>query len=179
MKLKPVTLENLELVRQWRNECLETLRTPYPLTEEQQKEFYASLISRASPHRYYELWDDGRFVGLGGITYIQWENRCGEISLIIDPTLRGTGNGRRAVEELYRHAFYELNLNMVFGECYECNSACAFWLNLTTKYGGYATHLKQRKFWQGIYWDSLYFSVTKEQYEKFIHETGTPVPAGV
>ena len=168
MKLKPVTKENLELVRQWRNDCLEALRTPYPLTKEQQEDFYVSLSSRESPHRYYELWHDGKFIGLGGITYIQWENRCGEISLILAPDCRGRGLGRDAVSLLLQNAFHELNLNMVFGECYQCNLAYAFWFDLMADYDGYTTILYHRKYWQGKYWNSLYFSVTKAQYEKSI-----------
>jgi RimJ/RimL family protein N-acetyltransferase len=131
MKLRPPTKENLELVRQWRNECMETLST-----------------------------------------YIQWENRCGEISLILAPDARGRGIGRRAVAELYRTAFHELNLNMVFGECYYCSSAVNWWEDLTIYYSGNATHLADRKYYGGEYWDSLYFSVTKAQYEKSIQQTG-------
>jgi RimJ/RimL family protein N-acetyltransferase len=165
MKLKPPTKENLELVRQWRNECMETLRTPFMLTQEQQEDFYVTLCSRASPHRYYELWHDGSFIGLGGITHIQWENRCGEISLILAPDSRGIGLGRRAVAELYRTAFNELNLNMVFGEVYGCNTAWTFWIQSTDSYGGYQTDLPARKYWRGSYCGSTYFSVTKAQYE--------------
>ena len=172
MKLKPVTRENLESVRQWRNECLETLRTPYMLTEKHQEDFYDSLCSRTSVHRYLELWHDGQFIGLGGITYIQWENRCGEISLILAPDSRGRGLGRDAVAELYRVAFNELNLNMVFGECYRCNDAWEFWSVLNDEYVGNQCILKDRKYWEGQYHDSLYFSVTKEQYEKSIQQAG-------
>jgi RimJ/RimL family protein N-acetyltransferase len=172
MKLKPPTKENLELVRQWRNECMETLRTPYMLTEQQQEDFYDSLCSRTSPHRYYELWSDGRFVGLGGITYIQWENRCGEISLILAPDARGCGLGRRAVSELYRTAFNELNLNMVFGEVYDCNKAVPFWEKQCRRYNGYITDMPDRKYWNGNYHWSRYFSVTKEKYEKSIQQAG-------
>jgi RimJ/RimL family protein N-acetyltransferase len=142
------------------------------LTEQQQEDFYDTLCARTSVHRYYELWDDGQFVGLGGITYIQWENRCGEISLILAPDARGRGLGRTAVAELYRTAFNELNLNMVFGECYCCNKAEKWWHALVYNYKGFAKHLPQRKYWNGRYWDSLYFSVTKEQYEKSIQQAG-------
>jgi RimJ/RimL family protein N-acetyltransferase len=151
---------------------METLRTPYMLTQQQQEDFYDSLCTGTSPHRYYELWDDGQFVGLGGITYIQWENRCGEISLILAPDARGRGIGRRAVAELYRTAFNELNLNMVFGECYYCNSSYNFWEKNTVEHCGHMTYLPQRKYWNGKYAHSLYFSVTKEQYEKTL-QSGT------
>ena len=172
MKLKPPTKENLELVRQWRNECLESLRTPFMLTEKQQEDFYDTLCSRTCVHRYYELWHDGKFIGLGGITYIQWENRCGEISLILAPDVRGRGLGKLAVAELYEKAFDELNLNMMVGVCYQSNGAYGFWKKETDEWGGYCTILKQRKYWSGFYWDSLYFSVTKEQYEKSIQQAG-------
>jgi len=179
MKLKPVTKENLETVRLWRNECMESLRTPHMLTEKQQEDFYDTLCSRTCVHRYYELWHDGQFIGLGGITYIQWENRCGEISLILAPDARGRGLGKIAVAELYRTAFDELNLNMVFGECYKCNPSYKFWEETTLNYWGTDTTLQQRKYWNGIYYDSLYFSVTKVLYEKSIQQTGDQVSAGV
>jgi RimJ/RimL family protein N-acetyltransferase len=179
MKLKPVTRENLELVRQWRNECMESLRTPYMLTEQQQGGFYHELSSGCSSHRYYELHSDGSFVGLGGLTYIQWENRCAEISLILSPSFRRRKLGQRAVLELYRTAFNELNLNMVFGECYQSNNAYGFWEKDTKRYGGDVAILRQRKYWAGCYWDSLYFSVTKAQYEKSIQQTGASVPTGL
>ena len=168
MKLRPPTRENLEKVRLWRNDLMESLRTPFMMTKEQQEDFYDTISSGTSVHRYYELWDNGEFVGLGGITYIQWENRCGEISLILSPDSRGKGIGRNAVAELYRTAFNELNLNMVFGECYSCNRAMAFWINTTRQYNGNETVLWDRKYWNGKYYDSIYFSVTKEQYEKSI-----------
>ena len=144
------------------------------LMKEHQEDFYDSLLSRTSNHRYFELWHNREFVGLGGVTNIQWENRIGEISLLIVPGLRGTGIGKEAVAELYRHAFYELNLNCVYGECYDSNPiARDFWYDLiTTEYQGDITTLTHRKYWDGKYHNSLYFSVTKAQYEKFIQQTG-------
>ena len=77
-----------------------------------------------------------------------------------------------AVVELYRTAFDELNLNMVFGECYTCNDAFKFWMCIAIKNGGVLTYLQDRKYWNGKYYNSLYFSVTKDQYEKSIQQAG-------
>jgi len=165
MNLRAVTPENLELVRRWRNDAMATLRTTHRLTEQEQEAFYDSLPR--SNHRYYDIWD-GRFIGVGGITHIQWENRIGEISLILDPQLRGTGLGKKAAYALLDHAFGELNLKTVIGECYFCNTAVEFWRSLARAFNGFETTLPNRKYYGGRYWDSYYFSIDQEAYEKFI-----------
>ena len=183
MKLEPLTLQQCQQVRLWRNECLETLRTPYPLTEEQQEAFYRDVVcDRNSPHRYFAIIDEVAknageeiarrkakalsieslgFLGMGGLTHIQWENRIGEISLIIDPERRGKGDGKKAVDLLLDQAFNYLNLKTVFGECYKSNPAWRFWQKLNN---AYLTDLPKRKYFDGKYWDSLYFSIDKESY---------------
>ena len=173
MKLEALTLDQCQKVRLWRNECLETLKTPYALTEQQQVEFYRDVVcNRNSPHRYFAIArtvDDpiqgvvpeSGFIGMGGITNIQWENRIGEISLIIDPERRDKGDGQKATDLLLDQAFNYLNLNTVFGECYKSNPAWTFWQMLSN---ADITDLPNRKYWQGEYYDSLYFSINKEDF---------------
>jgi len=98
-------------------------------------------------------------MGMGGITNIQWENKLGEISLIINPTLQGKGYGIEAVDMLLHEAFDNLGLKTVFGECYYCNEAVEFWLKIADKYKGSTAVLPNRKLWQGKFYDSLYFSI--------------------
>ncbi|KKN40732.1 hypothetical protein LCGC14_0730400 [marine sediment metagenome] len=182
MKLEALTLDQCQTVRIWRNDCLETLRTPYPLTEEQQEAFYRDVVcNRNSQHRYFAIVDDSYvvskedstvkeyyFFGMGGITNIQWENRIGEISLILHQEQRGQGIGIKAVDLLLDQAFNYLNLHTVFGECYRCNPAWEFWQKVTGKYCGFAKtgylDLPNRKYWQGEYYDSLCFSIDKEDF---------------
>jgi RimJ/RimL family protein N-acetyltransferase len=173
MKLEALTLDQCQKVRLWRNEALETLRTPYPLTVSQQGTFYRDVVcDRNSPHRYWAIVrtvdnpiqgvvSESDFIGMGGITNIQWENRIGEISLIIDPARRGKGEGGKAVDLLLGNAFNCLNLQTVFGECYKSNPAWGFWQKLNN---AYLTDLPKRKYFDGKYWDSLYFSIDKEDY---------------
>ena len=103
-------------------------------------------------------------MAFGGLTYIQWENRLAEISLIVDPDLVKQGIGSDAVEMLLDEAFNKMNLKTVFGECYKSNSAHEFWFRLTQKYEGYTTILPNRKYWNGEYSDSLFFSIDAETY---------------
>lgn len=183
MRLNVLTEKQCQQVRIWRNEALETLRTPYPLTASQQGTFYYDVVCNPdSPHRYFAIVDETHvvsnedstvkeyyFFGMGGITNIQWENRIGEISLILHPEQRGQGIGIKAVDLLLDQAFNCLNLQTVFGECYMCNDAWRFWQEITTKHRGKKQTtinltLPNRKYWQGKYYSSLYFSIDKEDF---------------
>lgn len=173
MKLEPLTMEQCEQVRIWRNNEMEVWRTPFMLTKEMQRDFYERCCDRNSPHRYWAICTgsgEDKFLGMGDITYIQWENRIGEITLIIDPKQRKNSIGEKAVELLLDQAFNHLNLQTVFGEAYMCNPWWRFWQKITAKYADkvktttYHTTLPCRKYWQGTYYSSLYFSIDKDDF---------------
>ena len=164
LHLLPLSRENCQKVREWRNEGRESLRTPVMLTAEMQSTFFDEVAwDRQSANRYWEIlnsdWhEDGDLIGQCGLTDIQWENRLAEISLIIDPRLRGKGYGKEAVRLICEEGFRRMGLKTIFGEAYKCNSAWKFWDNITTEFRGYATTLPDRKFWNEEWYDSLYFS---------------------
>lgn len=178
MKLEPLTQEQCETVRKWRNAEMEVWRTPFMLTREMQIDFYKNIVcNRDSNHRYWAIVrtieDDIKgivpetgFIGMGGTTYIQWENRIGEITLIIDPERRGSGEGVKAVDLLLDQAFNHLNLQTVFGECYECNPASGFWEKIIEKYDGVNILLPKRKYYANEYWRSIYFSIDKADFNE-------------
>ena len=183
MKLEPLSLQDVETIRYWRNQEMECWRTSFMLTKEMQEDFYKRCCDRNSNHRYWAIVDDSGqeigknfpLLGMGGITYISWENSIGEITLIIDPEKRKDGIGEKAVDLLLDQAFNYLNLQTVFGECYWPNIALNFWVKITDKYsieGERTKHLvlPNRKYWQGIYHDSLYFSIDKDDFNK-IHNS--------
>lgn len=164
MNLSAPTKYNLEQVRRWRNEDISGYRTPYYLTPDMQERFYDDVIcDRNSPHRYWAIIDGG-FIGMGGLTNIQWENGIAEISLIIDPEKRSEGTGEKAVDLILREGFNRLGLKTIYGECYQNNPAFLFWRKNASKYGGFYTVLPNRKFWDGKYWGSLYFSIDREKF---------------
>jgi len=166
MKLKPLTREDCEVARHWRNECLATLRTPYFITEEMQSTFYDDVIcSRNSPHRYWGISEDKTLIAMCGITDVAFENSIGEISLIVNPDYKRKGYGEKAVDLLLNKAFNQMGLKTVFGEVYCSNeSGVKFWSNVCDKYEGYKTLLLDRKFWEGKFHDSIYFSINKENF---------------
>jgi RimJ/RimL family protein N-acetyltransferase len=162
MNLRALELSDMEYIRQWRNQCLDTLRTPFPLTKEQQEDWYRNEIcNRQSRSRFWAITENGSLIGYGGIENIQWENSIGEISLLINPKYQGQGYGKQAAVEIITQAFNRLNLHTVFGEVYVTNPAMGFWVAITDAYKGYKTLLPNRKYLDGKHWDSLYFSVSK------------------
>lgn len=155
MKLVPLTKRTAIDCVAWRNECLEALRTPFALTEEQQAIWWDKLQDRDSPHRYFQD-EKGRVVC--GLTNIDWTNRNAEISLIVEKRRRGLGIGGQAFREILEIAAAQYNLHMVYGECYHCNSAYKFWQKLIPD----GVWLPHRKYWNGKYHDSYYFWVIND-----------------
>lgn len=175
MILRALSIEDMEPIRKWRNSSLHTLRTPFELTAEQQEEWYRNEIcNRNSRSRFYavcaemithnpiESIETTELVGYGGIENIQWENRIGEISLLINPTYRGHGVGTSAAVSIINRAFNDLNLHTVYAECYENNQAIAFWRKVYNAFGGTEAYLPNRKYHAGKYYGSVYFSASRE-----------------
>jgi RimJ/RimL family protein N-acetyltransferase len=159
LELRPPTIKDVEQVRLWRNEILNTLRTPYPLTEKMQGDFYEKVIcNRASNHYYWSVYNKD-LIGFGGLTNIEWENGLAEISLILSAGNRGQGHGLSAVQLIIDEGFGNMGLRTIYGECYQCNPAIEFWRKVTKYYGGYYTMIPRRKMWQCQLYDALHFSI--------------------
>ena len=160
MQLKAPSRKDVEQVRRWRNEALNTLRTPFRLTEEMQARFYEDAIcNRQSNSRWWSFYEAGALVAFGGLTDIEWENGLAEISLIVRPDVQRSGYGRKAVSMIMAEGFGNMGLNTICGECYECNPAIEFWRKITEEGGGYCTMIPRRKLWQGQLYDALHFSI--------------------
>ena len=171
--MRALSLEDMEPIRRWRNDALPILRTPYPLTKEQQEAWYRDEIcNRNSRSRFYAIEADffvhnpiestkfTELVGYGGIENIQWESRIGEISLLIDPKHRGKGYGYTAACDIINEAYDILNLYTIYAECYANNRAVDFWAKVFTQYGGTSVTLPNRKYHDGKFYDSVYFSAS-------------------
>ncbi|MFH1761121.1 MAG: GNAT family N-acetyltransferase [bacterium] len=168
MKLKELNGENVEQVRQWRNQCLETLRTPFLLTKDMQQRFYEEdVCNRNSRNRWWGIHVNNGFIGQMGLINIELENRRAEISIMINPEYQYKGYGTKAVELLLEQGFMHMNLENIWGEVYTCNiNGMVFWERLVKKYNGNDAFLKNTKYYNGRYWNSLWFNIAREDYIK-------------
>jgi hypothetical protein len=124
-------------------------------------------VSHEKPCTHWAIYDNNEFIGQGEISNIIPEYGIGEIGLIIDPKKRGKGRGREAVYNILRIGFLELNLYTIFGEVYHCNAARTFWESIYKDMGGTMTILPCRKHWRSQYYDSTYFSISRDQFVRF------------
>ena len=83
MNLKPLTLENLEEVREWRNMNVSILRNSTLLTKEMQQNFYYDVVNnkKNTTSRHFAFQVNGMFVGMGSLVNIDWENSLAEIGI--------------------------------------------------------------------------------------------------
>lgn len=181
MILDLLTLEDCELVRRWRNQCLETLRTPYRLSKEQQACFYHDQTYNKLSARYWAIREDIKvvhpdviddlngieLVGMGGLQNIEWENSRAEISLIIDPIYWGKGFGQKAVDLVLDKGFNYMGLMNVWGEVYNTNERSReFWLKIIKKYEGFKTLHPHIKLWNGLYHSAWWFQINRNEFNK-------------
>lgn len=169
MEFRELTMADCEQIRQWRNQCLYALRTPFSLTKEMQEEFYKNTIcNRNSRARFWGVWIKDKvsatFIGMVGLENIEWENSCAEISIILNPDIRGRGFGMKTIDMLLDKGFNQLGFKTIYGECYQCNDFLKFWEKVINKYKGSISYLPNRKLWDGVYYNSVYFSIDKEEY---------------
>ena len=172
MELAELTKEQCEIVRQWRNQDISIYKTSFLLTKEMQEKFYEDVIcNRNSDCRFWGVHNDCgdlqpekeclHFVGMVGLTSISLENRNAELSIVIDRGLRKQSLGEKALNLLLGKGFNELNLDNIYGECYWSNSAIKFWNKMILKYNAKEVTLPARKYWDGLYYNSLYFTFNK------------------
>ena len=170
MRLEALTRNNCELVRQWRNLDITAYRTPYMMTEEMQSSFYDDVIcNRNSDSRYFAVIDEAvnkgseqEFVAMVGLVTISPENRSAELSIVVRPEHRLKGIGTKALKLLLQHGFMSMNLEHIYGECYECSPSFSWWIKIikADKFMTYST-LPCRKFHNGMYHNSIYFDFNR------------------
>lgn len=165
MIIKVPSIEDLEQVRLWRIECLESLRTPFMLSRESQLAYYNEVVcQRDAKSRMWSFYSTSGniLIAFGGIENIEWENRLGEISLIVRPKRQRQGIGTEALEYILKAGFSRLNLENLYAEVYHCNPAIEFWRRAGIKYRAKTATLPNRKYWDGHYYHSLYINFNRE-----------------
>lgn len=145
--------EDMPTLLAWRNLTPEAWRDPIPTTITRQYEWFDTMVSHSL--WWAGVYDDesGAFLAQTQLYPIDWQNRYGEIGLIVDPNLRGRGIGEEIVEKTLTYGFRDLGLNMIYGEAYLSNKAWQFWDKICPD----KVVMPQRKYWKGGFYNSLYF----------------------
>lgn len=99
-------------------------------------------------------------VGVAGLTSIDHHNQHAEFSLYICPDQHKRGYGKEALRLLFLHGFDTLNLKTIWGETFYNNPAQLMFEAIGMKKEGV---LRNRYFKDGKHWDSIMYSITKEE----------------
>ena len=165
MELQELRHDQMATIKNWRNANLAGMRTSHLITYEMQLDFYQYIIcDRSSKHRYWAINYKGVLNGMGGITYISWENSQGELSIILSPQLEDEDGFQqlvfdKAIRMLLDKGFLELNLRFVAAEVYDCNPYRSYWNKLASLWNPQKPSISTltcRKYWDGQYYDSQY-----------------------
>jgi len=87
--LEAVQPEQIEKIRQWRNDQMDILRQSKPISKEEQIQYYENYVwpemDKNKPDKIlFSLKSNGELIGYGGLVNISWEHLRGEMSFLLD-----------------------------------------------------------------------------------------------
>lgn len=156
---------------EWRNDPLifKTCRQ-YTLLDNKSHDRWLENIN--SPDKkmfsiFLQLNHDGiyvnEYIGVCGLTNINYQSRHAEISLYIIPKYQGNGYAKETLYTLCKHGFEDFNLNKIWGECFNNNLKS---LLLFKKLGFVASsgHI-QHYFRNGTYIDTTFMTLLQKDWK--------------
>jgi len=165
--LRAIEWDDLPALLRWRNtpDFRKHFREYRELSPDQQEEWYRQLQEDRSTQMFTIMGlAGGLTLGCCGLTYINWVARSAEISLYIgfDGLYLDDHYGPDAWQTLMRYGFDELGMNKLWVEAYEFDTKRIF---LCDSFGFHRDGcLRQHTFKAGGYWDSLIFSLLREEW---------------
>lgn len=121
--LRPLTADDLELVRTWRNSAAvaQYMYTDAPVSAEQQQAWFARIRQDASKE-YWLIWHQNRPVGVANLYALNPEARsCYWAFYLGDENLRGSGIGAKVEMAILDYVFEERKLNKLLCEVFVSN----------------------------------------------------------
>jgi RimJ/RimL family protein N-acetyltransferase len=88
--LESIRAEDIENIRNWRNDQLDVLRQDKIITEEEQIKYFKEhiwpeTIKNEPPHILFSYFRKDVLIGYGGLVHISWKDLRAEISFLINP----------------------------------------------------------------------------------------------
>lgn len=164
--LRAIEKEDLSLLRDWRNISAfrRNFREYRELSMVNQENWFARL--NASPNDFMFMivrLEDNKPIGACGLLYTNWIIRSADFSFYIghdEAYIDSIGYADESAKLLIEYGFKNLNLNKIWMELYEFDSAkLDFFLNrFSFKKDG---KLRDNCYEDGRYWDSYIISLTR------------------
>ena len=122
-KLKLLEVEDLELVRRWRNDSRvgRFMLTETFTTRQQQLSWYINCIQNNAAVFYWMLIFDNNKIGVANLTGIDYINRHADFAFYLDPDKSGYGFGALAEYAILEHGFTKLRLHKLCAQVVDFN----------------------------------------------------------
>jgi RimJ/RimL family protein N-acetyltransferase len=103
------------------------------------------------------------FLGVCGLTDIDRHNRNAEFSLYIFEEWQRKGYASKSLKTLFNHGFWNLGLNMIWGESFEQNPARKLFKDIGMTEDG---KKRQAYYKHGEFIDSYFYTLTMAEWDK-------------
>lgn len=177
--LEEICRESIEQMRKWRNDpsMRKYFREWKDITPDKQEKWYSEMGNNSNAkHIYFQIMaKDGlsnsdeasiknrRLIGCCGLLNTDWRLRSSELSIYINPAEQGTGKGKETLNLLMDYGFSEMNLNKIWGECYDNNNAIELYKKVGFVVEGI---IRDSYFHGGKYGNSYIFSILEKEWRK-------------
>jgi len=167
IQLKQIEEDDLAKFRDWRNSpyVRNYVREYRPLNMENQKQWFKSLTNDKS-NIEFTIKDlaENKTIGLCGLTYINWKEGHGEITIYIgNGEWQGRGCAGEALDLLLQYGFMELRLHRICAIIYSYNELS---IRLFERHGfRYEGKHREARFWNGEYHDELVYGILDYEYK--------------
>lgn len=169
--LVPLRYEDRFSIMKWRNEQIYHLRQARPLTEDDQQRYFDNVVSRLydnpKPDQIlFSYLEKGVCIGYGGLVHINWIDRNGEISFVMDTRLEAkhfAEHWSNYLTMLRSVAFDDLGLHKIYTYAFDLRP----YLYTMLEANGYKREatLKEHCLFNGEYKDVVLHSLWNDRYD--------------
>ena len=166
VELRQIEESDLPKLRDWRNSpYIRAYTREYrPLNILNQKKWFESLFTDQSNIMFaIKKKGDVEIIGCCGLTYINWKEGHGEISIYIgEEKWQEKGYATDALQLLLKYGFGELRLHRIYAIIFEYNEAS---IKFFEKNGFvFEGRHREARFWDGKFHDELVYGMLDREY---------------
>ena len=131
-EIHPISINDIEQIRLWRNSQMSVLRQKFKITSSEQINYFNKVIlpsfSQEFPNQIlFSYFKDKILIGYGGLVYISWEDKRSEMSFLLNSDYVGIQNiydqyFSRFIDFMKELNFTILDFNKLFTETYSHRS---------------------------------------------------------
>ena len=168
IKLCQIEESDLPKFRDWRNSPFvrNYVREYRPLNMQNQKQWFESLTNDKTNIVFaIKEMKAGETIGLCGLTYINWKEGHGEVTIYIgDGEWQGKGCAGEALDLLLKYGFEELRLHRICAIIYSYNILS---IKLFEKYGfKLEGEHREARFWNSSFYSEMIYGILDYEYKE-------------